>query len=177
MRRYEKLCLLRAACEESWQRSADLKHQRDREELNSRRYEEQTDDYIKDQRWEWEKNRDVMMFLLSPSGSVVKLWQSNSGNMSDAVNANAAPRATSSETPIMCLELDWCCRPSNNCMLFIWSICEHYIYVFIVRPQCTLCRAQTNVSLFKTLSFGDSTHQDIGGCFISCPVWESLWLI
>ncbi|KAF4119204.1 coiled-coil domain-containing protein 81-like [Onychostoma macrolepis] len=42
MRRYEKLCLLRAACEESWQRSADLKHQRDREELNSRRFGGQT---------------------------------------------------------------------------------------------------------------------------------------
>uniref|UniRef100_A0A672L002 CCDC81 HU domain-containing protein n=1 Tax=Sinocyclocheilus grahami TaxID=75366 RepID=A0A672L002_SINGR len=38
IRRYEKLRLLRAACEESWHRSADLKHQRDREELNSRRY-------------------------------------------------------------------------------------------------------------------------------------------
>uniref|UniRef100_A0A673LWT7 Coiled-coil domain containing 81 n=1 Tax=Sinocyclocheilus rhinocerous TaxID=307959 RepID=A0A673LWT7_9TELE len=36
--RYEKLRLLRAAYEESWHRSADLKHQRDREELNSRRY-------------------------------------------------------------------------------------------------------------------------------------------
>uniref|UniRef100_A0A671RLJ0 Coiled-coil domain containing 81 n=1 Tax=Sinocyclocheilus anshuiensis TaxID=1608454 RepID=A0A671RLJ0_9TELE len=33
-----KLCLLRAACEENWHRSADLKHQRDREGLNSRRY-------------------------------------------------------------------------------------------------------------------------------------------
>ncbi len=30
----------------------------------------------------------LTMFLLSPSGSVVKLWQSNSSNMSDAVNAN-----------------------------------------------------------------------------------------
>uniref|UniRef100_A0A671RL91 Coiled-coil domain containing 81 n=1 Tax=Sinocyclocheilus anshuiensis TaxID=1608454 RepID=A0A671RL91_9TELE len=38
IRRYEKLCLLRAACEENWHRSADLKHQRDREGLNSRRY-------------------------------------------------------------------------------------------------------------------------------------------
>uniref|UniRef100_A0A672KZX5 CCDC81 HU domain-containing protein n=1 Tax=Sinocyclocheilus grahami TaxID=75366 RepID=A0A672KZX5_SINGR len=42
IRRYEKLRLLRAACEESWHRSADLKHQRDREELNSRRFGGQT---------------------------------------------------------------------------------------------------------------------------------------
>ncbi|XP_016307516.1 coiled-coil domain-containing protein 81 [Sinocyclocheilus anshuiensis] len=42
IRRYEKLCLLRAACEENWHRSADLKHQRDREGLNSRRFGGQT---------------------------------------------------------------------------------------------------------------------------------------
>ncbi|XP_018963258.2 coiled-coil domain-containing protein 81-like isoform X2 [Cyprinus carpio] len=38
----EKLRLQRAMCEENWQRSADLKHQRDQEELNLRRFGGQT---------------------------------------------------------------------------------------------------------------------------------------
>ncbi|KAK2908419.1 hypothetical protein Q8A67_004256 [Cirrhinus molitorella] len=42
MRHYEKLRLLRAACEDNWQHSADLKHQRDQEELNIRSFGGQT---------------------------------------------------------------------------------------------------------------------------------------
>ncbi|XP_052459025.1 coiled-coil domain-containing protein 81-like [Carassius gibelio] len=38
----EKLRFLRATCEENWQRSADLKHLRDQEELNVRRFGGQT---------------------------------------------------------------------------------------------------------------------------------------
>ncbi|XP_073689044.1 coiled-coil domain-containing protein 81-like [Garra rufa] len=42
IRHREKLRLLRAACEENWQRSADLKRQRDQEELNTRSFGGQT---------------------------------------------------------------------------------------------------------------------------------------
>lgn len=85
-----------------------------------------------------EEQRDcriLMMFLLSPSGSVVKLWQNSLEDISDAINANAAPptaaRATSSETPIMCLELDWCFRPQIIKMSKI-SVCFLYdVYVSI----------------------------------------------
>lgn len=42
----EKLRLQRAMCEENWQRSADLKHQRDQEELNLRRYEKQKHSWL-----------------------------------------------------------------------------------------------------------------------------------
>ncbi|KAI2668857.1 Coiled-coil domain-containing protein 81 [Labeo rohita] len=51
---YERLRLLRAACEENWQRSADLKRQRDQEELNIRRFGGQT---LTDQLGKYERCR------------------------------------------------------------------------------------------------------------------------
>ncbi len=59
----------------------------------------------------------LTMFLLSPSGSVVKLWQSNSGNMSDAVNANHGESNVFRDTCVW-ISIDAVDRAISLCFLY-----------------------------------------------------------